>query len=103
MARWTASAHNLTVASVAETTGYTANAYLAIQGGSTTQRIRILQAKIGGLATSSAPFTGLLARHSTVSTATPSGGFNAAHDPATAALAAAQIVFTTTSGTQPQR
>src|SRR5690242_14151793 len=103
MAVWTASAHNITMASVADTTGYTANAYLAIQGGSSTQRINILEAKIGGLATSSTPMTALLARHSTVSTATQSGGFNAAQDPATAALAAAQVVFTTTSGTQPQR
>lgn len=103
MAVWTASAHNLTVASVADTTGFTANAYLAIQGGSSTQRINILETFISGFAAASTPMTTLLARHSTVSTSTQSGGFNAAQDPATAALAAPPVVFTTTSGTQPQR
>jgi hypothetical protein len=101
MARWTASAYNWTPTAVADTTNFTDSGYMALQGGSTTQRLVIEEVYMGGLASSSAPAQMVLARDSTVG-ATLSGGTNAAQDPSTAALGAPPTAFTIAT-TKPQR
>ena len=93
-----------TPTAVADTTGFTANGYMALQGGTSTQFINVIEVYMGGQATSSAPNYMSLARDSTVATATMSStGKDAPLHPSTAALTAAAVPFTTTSGTQPQR
>jgi hypothetical protein len=101
MARWSASANYFTPTAVANTTNFTDSGYLALQGGSSTQRSNILEVYMGGLATSSAPCNMIVARDATVG-ATLSGGFLAALDPASAALAAPPVQFTI-STTKPGR
>lgn len=92
---------NYTPVAVADTTNFTDAGYHAIQGGSTTQGIRIRDIHVAGLASASAPSQLLLARDSTVG-ATLSVGTTAAFDPATAALAAPPVTFSTAT-TKPQR
>jgi hypothetical protein len=92
-------------AAVADTTNYTNQQFMAIQGGSSTQRIMVSEILVGGLATSSAPSIMAFARDSTVGatlTALTTGESDTAIDPATAALAAPAQVFTQ-STTKPQR
>lgn len=101
MARWSASNPSWTTEAVADAANQTDAKYLALQGGSTTQRINILEVYAGGLATTSSPQILLLARDSTVG-ATLSVGRLSALDPATAALTAAPVVFSTAT-TKPQR
>lgn len=101
MARWSANAPSLTSAAIADTTNLTDASYLALQGGSASQKLNILEVYIGGQAAASAPNYFLLARDSTVG-ATLSGARNAALDPSTAALAAPPLPFTTAT-TKPQR
>ena|SRR3990167_1685169 len=101
MARWSAYLGNWTPVAVADTTNFTDAGHHSLQGGSSTQRINIWEVKMAGLAGASAPMQTLLARHSTVG-ATLSGGIITATDPATAALAAPPVAFTT-STTKPQR
>lgn len=102
MARWVALQGNYTPVAVADATNFTNTGYLAVQGGSTTQRINVWEVKMGGLAGASAPMQAVLARDSTVGATAMSGGLLSALDPATAALAAPPIVFST-STTKPQR
>jgi hypothetical protein len=102
MATWSVVFENLTPVAVADATNFTDAGYLALKGGSTTQRINILEVKIGGLAGASAPSQLVLARDSTVGATSLSGGLHSADDPATAALAAPASVFHT-STTKPQR
>lgn len=102
MALWSASQQNWTPVAVADTTNFTNAGYLAIQGGSSTQRLEVVEVYIGGLAGSSAPAQMLFGRDSTVGATSLSGGLNAALDPATAALAAPPSVFSS-STTKPQR
>ena len=101
MARWSANETSITTAAVADTANFTDAAYMALQGGSSTQRINILEVFLGGLATSSAPSIMLVAHDSTVGV-TLSVGRLTALDGATAALAAPPTVFDT-STTKPQR
>lgn len=101
MARWSANETSWTTSATADTTNYTDTAYMALQGGSSTQRINILEVYIGGAATASAPSIMLVAHDSTVG-ATLSVGRLAALDAASAALAAPPVVFNT-SNTKPQR
>jgi hypothetical protein len=101
MARWSSQEPTWTTAALADTTNLTDTAYHALQGGSSTQRINILEVYIGGQASASAPNIMLLARDSTVG-ATLSVGRQAALDPATAALAAPMTTFNTAT-TKPQR
>jgi hypothetical protein len=103
MAKWAFTANNLTFTNVADTSAFTANGFAIIQGGSGTQSILMKEIYMGGLATVTSPMQVIVARDSTVCAATISGGTNAAFDPATAALAAAQLPGTTTSGTKGQR
>ena len=101
MARWSANHPSFTPVAVADTTNFTDAGYLALQGGSATQRSQILEVFMGGQAAASAPTYMILARDSTVG-ATLSGARLAALDPATAALAAPPVAFNTAT-TKPQR
>ena len=82
----------------ADTSNMTDSTHMNIQGGSSTQRTKILEVYVGGQedATSS-PTVMLLARDSTVGatpTALTTGESDTADDPATAALAAPVVSFT---------
>ena len=105
MAKWTFGFGNWTPTAVADATNFTDSGYQALQGGSSTQRINLLEVYIGGLASSSTPCPMVVARDSTVGatlTALSGTANNAANDPATAALAAPQQPFVA-STTKPQR
>jgi len=105
MAKWSYKLSTWTPTAVADTTNYTDNGYQGLMGGSSTQRLNVSEVYMGGQATSSSPCIMLVSRDSTVQgtpTALTTGQSNAALDPATAALAAAQIAFTA-STTKPQR
>ena len=105
MAKWVFKVSTFTPVAVADTTAMTDAGYMGLMGGSTTQRIDISDVYMGGQATTSAPSLMILARDSTVQatpTALSTGNSNAALDPATAALAAAQVAFVA-STTKPQR
>ena len=101
MARWSCNVPTWTPVAVADTTNFTDAGHMSLQGGSTTQRINVIEVFMGGQAGASTPTIMLLARHSTVGV-TLSVGRLAALDPATAALAAPMVVFNT-STTKPQR
>ena len=91
MARRSFKSSTWTPVAVADTANFTANGYMAIQGGSATQRIDIWEVFMGGQAASAAPSIMLVSRDSTVGatlTALTTGQSDAALDPATAALAA---------------
>ena len=105
MAKWSFKSATWTPVAVADTANFTDNGYMGLMGGSTTQRLSILEIFMGGQATSSAPTIMIFSRDSTVQatpTALTTGQSNAALDPATAALAAPQVAFTA-STTKPQR
>lgn len=106
MARWTISNKSFTPVAVGDTTAFTDNGYLALQGGSTTQRSNILEVQLNGLAGASAPQLMELARDSTVGATSITAGTNGrgpvALDPATAALAAPPLAVGA-STTKPQR
>lgn len=102
MARWSALKNNWTPVAVADTTAFTDNGYMALQGGSSTQRTNVLEVYMGGLAGASAPAQMLLARDSTVGATGLSGVLVSALDPATAALAAPPVGLSA-STTKPQR
>lgn len=105
MAKWSFKKATWTPVAVADTVNFTDSGYMGLMGGSTTQRIKIMEVYMGGQATASAPSLMILSRDSTVQatpTALSTGESNAALDPATAALAAAMIAFTA-STTKPQR
>src|SRR3990172_4991846 len=105
MSIWSFSNRSWTPVAVADTTAMTANGACFLQGGSTTQRIDIKEIYLGGQAGASSPAFLSLSRDSTVgvtSITLGTNGRNAALDPATAALAAAQVAgFSAT--TMPQR
>ncbi len=104
MARWVASYNNWTPIAVADTTNMTAAGFMALQGGSSTQRINVIEIYMGGLASASAPAQMVLARDSTVfAGATSNAVLNAPLDPATAALAAPPLAQNVGSSTLPQR
>lgn len=105
MSNRTLSSPGFTPTGVADTATMTANGMLGLLGGSATQRTKIKEIKIMGLAGSSAPTPMVLARDSTIA-ATAIGlgtiGRDAPDDPATAALAAPPSPFATAT-TMPQR
>lgn len=104
MARWSANVTTLTSAAIADTTNLTTQTFLALQGGSSTQRSNILEVYIGGQANASAPNYFMFARDSTVFVgATSNAARLTALDPATAALAAPPLAQTVGSTTLPQR
>lgn len=105
MAKWSFELATWTPTAVGDTANFTDNGYQGLMGGSTTQRIDIQEVYMGGQAGASSPSFMTLSRDSTVQatpTALTTGQKNAALDPATAALAAAQVAFTA-STTKPQR
>ena len=102
MATWSVIQENWTPTAVADAANFTNSGYIALQGGSSTQRINVYEVKIGGLAGSSAPAQMTLSRDSTIGASSLSGGLLSADDPSTAALAAPPVVFST-STTKPQR
>lgn len=102
MAKWSAAQNNWTPTAVADATNFTNAGYQALQGASATQRIRISEVYMGGLAAAAAPAQMQFARDSTIGATSLSGGTNAALDPATAALALPPVSFHT-STTKPQR
>lgn len=101
MARWSCNVPTWTPVAVADTVNFTDSGYMALQGGSSTQRINLIEVFMGGQAGSSTPGIMLVARDSTVGVTLSVGRF-AALDPATAALAAPPVVFTVAT-TKPQR
>ena len=105
MALWSFKVATWTPVAVADTVNFTDNGYQALMGGSTTQRLSLMEVFMGGQAGASSPCIMILSRDSTVQatpTALSTGQSNAALDPATAALAAPQVAFTA-STTKPQR
>ena len=86
-------ATNWTPTATADATNLVNNTYMALQGGTTTQLINILEVMINGQATTSAPTMLQLARDSTVCASTGLGVLAAPNGdgpmhPSTAALAA---------------
>lgn len=102
MAFWSATQSNWTPTAVADATNFTNSGYFALQGGSSTQRIKVAEYYMGGMAGASAPAQMVVARDSTVGATALSGGTLAALDAATANLAAPPVQFST-STTKPQR
>lgn len=97
MAKRLFQASNFTPTATADTTAMANATYMALKGGSTTQRIDILDFMISGLAPStSSPTLLQFARHSTVAT-TPTAlaapNSDGPTDPASAALAAPPVSF----------
>lgn len=104
MARWSAALNNWTPAAIADTTNLTTLQFHALQGGSSTQRINLLEVYMGGLAAASAPAQMLVARDSTVfAGATSNTATLASLDPASAALALPPLSQNVGSTTLPQR
>ena len=101
MARWSGNVPTWTPVAVADATNFTDAGYMALQGGSSTQRSNLLEVYMGGQAGASSPSIMLVARDSTIGV-TLSVGRLAALDPATAALAAPPVLFNTAT-TKPQR
>lgn len=105
MAKLSVGLTTFTPTATADTTNLVDATYLSvIQGGSSTQRINILEVFMGGQAGSSAPTIMLLSRDSTVAVTVSLGTGNTigALDAATAALAAPPVVGNTAT-TKPQR
>lgn len=105
MAKWSFKLASWTPTAVLDAANFTDNGYQGLMGGSTTQRINIIELYMGGAAGASSPALMTLARDSTVQatpTALTTGQSNAAFDPSTAALAAPPVAFTA-STTKPQR
>jgi hypothetical protein len=94
-----------TPTAVADATNFTDNGYQGLMGGSTTQKLNVIELYMGGQAGASSPSIMVFSRDSTVQ-ATPTslstGQSDAALDPSTAALAAPPVAFTA-STTKPQR
>src|SRR5262245_15070294 len=104
MARWVANRNNWTPVAVADTTNMTAAGFMAVQGGSSTQRNTVLEIYMVGLAPASAPPQRLFARDSTVFAGATSNAVKVvALDPATAALSAPPLGQDVGSTTLPQR
>lgn len=105
MAKWSFKSATWTPVAVADAANFTDKGYMAIQGGSATQRIAISEIFLGGQAVADAACIMQVSRDSVVGatlTALGTGESNAPLDTATAALAAPQQPFTG-STTKPQR
>ena len=89
---------------IADTSNITSNTYLAIQGGSATQKVAIYEIYMGGQAGSSAPMVMVLGRDSTVGATTSfaAGGMDAPLDASASALSSPTVTFDTAT-TAPQR
>lgn len=105
MAKRSFSVATWTPVAVADTTNFTDSGYMGLMGGSSTQRINVLEVYMGGQAGASTPTFMVLSRDSTVQatpTALTTGQKDAALDASTAALAAPPVTFVA-STTKPQR
>lgn len=102
MARWSALKNNWTPVAVADTTNFTDSGYMALQGGSASQRVNVIEVQMGGLAAAAAPAQMLFSRDSTVGATALTGVLTTPLDPNTAALAAPPPGFAA-STTKPQR
>lgn len=105
MAKRSFSFQTWTPTAVADAANFTDSTYMALQGGSSTQLIDIVEVYMGGQASSSTPCIMTLARDSTVGatlTALSGAANDAALHPSTAALAAPPGSFVA-STTKPQR
>lgn len=105
MAKRSFSVATWTPTAVADSANFTDSGYMGLMGGSTTQRVNILEVYMGGQAGASTPTFMVLARDSTVQatpTALTTGQKDAALDASTAALAAPPVAFVA-STTKPQR
>jgi hypothetical protein len=102
MARYTFNKSNWTPVLVADTTNFTDNGYVAVQGGNTTMRIDIYDVFIGGAATSSAAQQLVISRDSTVGATSLTGVLSALTDPTATAPGTLPLAFSA-STTKPQR
>jgi hypothetical protein len=102
MAQWTASKNNWTPVAVADTTAFTDGGYVAIQGGTSTQRVIVSEVYMGGLAGASSPAQMILSRDSTVGVTALTGVLTEGKDPSSAALGSPPLAFSA-STTKPQR
>ena len=105
MAKRSVSHKTITPTATADTTNLVDSTYpLAIQGGSSTQRINVSEVFLGGQAGASSPTIMTLGRDSTVGATLTSDTnlLDAAIDPATVALAAPPVTFNKAT-TKPQR
>lgn len=102
MARWSALKNNWTPTAVGDALAFTDSGYMALQGGSASQRVNILEVYMGGLAGASAPAQMLLSRDVVVGATALTGVLTTPLDPNTAALAAPPPGFSA-STTKPQR
>jgi hypothetical protein len=98
-------ATNFTPTATADATGLANGTFMALQGGTTTQLVNVLEILINGQATTSAPTILQFARDSTVmvtptALAAPNG--DGPMHPSTAALAAPPVTAVS-AGTSPQR
>lgn len=105
MAKRNFHATNWTPSATADTTNLANGTFMALQGGTTTQLLNVLEVLINGQATSSAPTILQLAYDSTVmatptALAAPNG--DGPMNPATAALAAPPV-SAVSAGTSPKR
>lgn len=99
------SSGSFTPVAVADNANFTDNGYMAIQGGSSTQMVKVQEVQGGGQATTTTPTALVLARDSTVGatlTALSGNDKDAACHPSTAALAAPAVPFVA-STTKPKR
>lgn len=104
MAKWSSTFNNWTPTAVADAANMTAQGFHAVQGGSSTQRLSVVELYMGGLAGASSPAQMILARDSTVFAGATSNAVKLASlDPATAALAAPPLTQSVGSTTLPQR
>lgn len=106
MAKRLFTARNWTPTATADTTALANGTYQALKGGSSTQKLDVLEILVSGLVPSTSSPTFLeFARHSTIAvtpTALAAPNSDGPMDPSTAALAAAPVSFVA-AGTGPQR
>jgi hypothetical protein len=105
MAKWSFQVPTWTPANTADGTAIANNSYMAIQGGSATQSILVIELMIGGQSTSSNALYMQFARDSTLASAPSAIAAPVSNGPmntATAPLAAAQTVYVAAT-TGPQR
>ena len=94
---------SVTLTAVADTANFTDNGYLFfLQGGGSTQQLRINEVQGGGESTSSATGILVFGRDSTIAATGISGGTNAVKD-ATSTAPGTVAVFGRVSTTKPQR
>lgn len=105
MARYSASFTNQTCVATADTTTLTNLEFMALQGGTSTQQLKVNEIQSGGEASSSSIISYQFGRSSTVGTATLSlsGAYNALVDATATAPGTVAAVYNTSTGTKPQR